>query len=210
MNKFFNNILNSIAKKYKEDPSQMLIITGIIGWITSAAAQVGCVIFDKEISKDKKSFLIPQEILDAVINVCSFFAITRLCQKTTAKLFSTGKFAPQNVRTFLEKNTDKYGDKIGKLDFNLGEVLQKESPNLLKEYDSCKTFATTLATLGGSIISSNIVTPILRNSVAADIQKAYIENKDNFAQMDKENNNKPTFKASPYYNCYKFNGSLKI
>lgn len=210
MNKFFTNILNTIAEKYKEDPSQMLIITGIIAWLTSAAAQVGCIVFDKEISKEKKSFLIPQEILDAVINVCSFFVVTRLCQKTTAKLFSTGKFAPDNVRAFLEKNQDKYGEKFGKLDFNLGEVLKNDAPNLLNEYDSCKTFATTLATLGGSIVSSNILTPILRNSVAADIQKSYIENKDSFAQMDKEKNNKTTFKASPYYNSYKFNGNLKI
>ena len=89
---------------------------------------------------------------------------------------STGKIAPTKVREFLNKNK-VYGDKVGKLDLDLDEVLKNEPKFPKDSYYSYKNYATTLGTVGASILSSNIVTPILRNAAASDVQKKYLNNR---------------------------------
>ena len=95
-------------------------------------------------------------------------------------MFSTGKFAPQKVRKFLNKHKDIYGKKVGKLDFDLDEVLKKDNLFPREEYWACKNFGTTIATVGAGIVSSNIITPILRNQMASKMQKNYIDNKNKY------------------------------
>ncbi len=175
MDKFFQNIFEKVADKFGKDISKMLIVTGVIGWAASSIAQIGSIYMNDKISDEKKSFLIPQEFADACVNIGAFFLITLLAKKTVAKLFSTGKFAPESVRKYLEKNKDLYADKIGKLDFNLGDVLEKDKNAPLRSYNACKNIGTTIATVGAGVVSSNIVTPILRNSMASNVQKQYIE-----------------------------------
>lgn len=168
-------LLNFAAGKFGEDISKMLIWTGVIGWTTSALAQIGAIIINPKISDEKKSFLIPQEFADACVNIGAFFLITLLTKKTVAKLFSTGKFASKSVREYLNKNADLYKDKIGKIDFNLDKVMKNDKSAPLKSYNACKNIGTTFATVGAGILSSNIVTPIIRNSMASNVQKQYIE-----------------------------------
>ena len=97
-----------------------------------------------------------------------------------SKLFSTGKFAPKAVKEYLERNKDLYAKKIGKLDFDLDEVLKSDKINFPKdEYYACKNFGTTLATVGAGVVSSNIVTPIIRNNMATKMQKNYITKQQN-------------------------------
>lgn len=179
MKNVLDNILNWVAENFMKDASKMLIWTGVAGWALSSLAQVGAVIINKKISDEKKSFLIPQELADAAVNIGSFFLITQAAKKMTAKLFSTGKFAPKTVHTYLEKNKDLYANKIGKLDFDLDEVLKKDSDFPKNEYYACKNFGTTLATVGAGIVSSNIVTPIMRNNMASKMQKNYIAQQQN-------------------------------
>ena len=101
MNKPFNKILNWVAEHFKKDTSKMLIWTGVAGWTLSSLAQIGAVLFNPELSKEQKSFLIPQEFADAAVNIGSFFLITQLTKSTVAKLFKTGKFAPQSVKDYF-------------------------------------------------------------------------------------------------------------
>ncbi len=180
MHKFFDCLLKKIADKFGEDPSKMLIWTGVVGWATSAFAQVFAIYINPRISKEKKSFLIPQEMADAAVNIGSFFLITQFAKKSVSKLFSTGKFAPKSVKEFFEKNKDTYAEKIGKYDFNI-ETIKKTTENFpVKNYDTCKSLGTTIATVAGGIVSSNIVTPIIRNAMASNFQRAYIDyNKSN-------------------------------
>jgi len=175
----------------------MLIFTGVAGWTLSSLAQIGAILVNPNLSKEQKSFLVPQELADAAVNIGSFFLITQAAKKITAKLFSTGKFAPKSVRNFLDKNKDLYSKKIGKLDFDLDEVLKvsKEFPR--SEYYSTKNYYTTLATVGAGIVSSNIVTPIIRNKMASKMQKNYINMKQNEIKKPEEVK-QPTFKASVY------------
>ena len=173
MNNPLQSVLNWVYKEFRKDTAKMLIRTGVAGWALSSLAQVGAVIVNPQISNEEKSFLVPQEIADALVNIASFFLITQATKKTVSKLFSTGKWAPSKVRRYLNIHKDLYSQKIGKLGFDLDEVLKKNKDFPAKEYYSCKNFGTTLATVGAGIVSSNIVTPIIRNQMASGMQKVY-------------------------------------
>lgn len=168
--------LEWIYNKFKKNTASVLVVTGTVGWGLSSLAQIGAVLFNPKLSKEQKSFLIPQEFMDAIVNISAFFLITQAAKKGVSKLASTGKFAPESVRNYLNKNKHLYGDKVGKLDFDLDTVLKQNADFPKEAYYTYKNYATTLGTVGASIFASNIVTPILRNTVASDVQKKYITN----------------------------------
>ncbi len=176
MNNPFTKVLNSVAKSFKDDPSKMLIRTGVAGWTLSSIAQIGAVLINPKISNEQKSFLIPQEFADAAVNIGLFFVLTLSAKKFVSKLFSTGKFAPKSVRKYLNEHKDLYGKKIGKLDLNLDNVLEKNKDFPSAEYRACKSLGTTIATVGAGVLASNIITPIIRNEMASNMQKKYINN----------------------------------
>lgn len=199
MNNPFKSVLNWIATHFRKDASKMLIWTGVAGWTLSSFAQISAVLFNPKFDNEQKSFLIPQEFADAAVNIGSFFLVTQVAKKSVSKLFSTGKFAPSKVRKYLSKHKDLYGKKVGKLDFDLDEVLKKDTLFPKDEYWACKNFGTTIATVGAGIISSNIITPIIRNNMASSMQKNYI------------NNQKQTFTDKQLISqTYPKNSSLKI
>lgn len=171
---FLQKSLNWVAENFKNNPQKMLIVTGAIGWATSSLAQIVAILFNPKISDKEKSFLVPQELADAAVNIGLFLLFTNVLKKGTAKLFETGKIAPKAVREFLNKNKHIYADKIGKLGFNLENVLP-EGSELLKSYDIYKSFGTTAATVGGGILATNIFTPIARNNMASKMQKNFME-----------------------------------
>ena len=181
------SILNWVAENFRKDASKMLIWTGVAGWTLSSLAQIGAVLFNSKISDEKKSFLIPQELADAIVNIGGFFLITQFTKNLTGKLFSTGKFAPKKVLNYLEKNNLISKNKIGKLDTNLDLLLKKAPKNIENEYFACKDFGKTVATIGAGIFATNIVTPVVRNNMAAKIQKNYMDAKKTTSQ--------PTFKS---------------
>lgn len=186
----FKSALNWIATNFRKDASKMLIWTGVAGWTLSSLAQISAVLFNPKLSKEQKSFLVPQEFADAAVNIGSFFLITQVAKKYVSKMFSTGKFAPEKVRNYLDKNKELYENKVGKLDFDLDEVLKNDRFFPKEEYWACKNFGTTVATVGAGILSSNIITPVVRNQMAAGMQKKYINNK------EKYNNEMPQVKST--------------
>ena len=204
MPKIFNSMLEWIAKNFRKDASKMLIFTGVAGWSLSSLAQICGILFNPEIPNEQKVYLIPQEIADAAVNIGSFFLVTQMAKKTVSKLFSTGKFAPKEVRKFLDKNKDLYGKKIGKLDFDLDEVLKKTADFPKDSYYTCKNFGTTVATVGAGILSSNIITPIVRNNMASSMQKKYIDEKKALEKQPIKKNT--SFKSNPY----SYSGNLRI
>ena len=174
MSKPLDSVLNWVYKKFSKDASKMLIYTGVAGWALSSLAQMGAILFNSKIPNEQKSFLLPQELADAAVNIGSFFLITLSAKKLAQKLFSTGKLAPKSVRTFLDKNKELYTKKIGKLDFDLDEVRKVSKDFPTEQYWAYKNFGTTLATVGAGVVASNVVTPILRNKMASNAQKKYI------------------------------------
>lgn len=177
MAKPLQNALNWVYEKFSKDPSKMLIWTGVAGWTLSSVAQVGAILFNRKIPDEQKGFLVPQEMADAAVNIASFFLITQGAKLLVSKLFSTGKFAPKKVRQYLMQNKDIYANKIGKLDFDLGKEL-KNKP-VFNEYNKCKRFGEIVTTVGAGVVASNIVTPIIRNRMASNMQKNYISKKQN-------------------------------
>ena len=169
--------LNWVYNNFKKNTATMLVVTGTIGWGLSSLAQIGAVLFNPKIPREQKSFLVPQEIADALVNISSFFLITQVTKKFISKLASTGKIAPSKVRAFLDKNKNLYGDKVGKLSLDLDEVLKHEPKFPKESYYAYKNYATTVGTIGASILSSNIVTPIIRNSMASNMQQKYLNNR---------------------------------
>ena len=178
MAKPLDSIVNWVATHFRKDASKMLIWTGVAGWTLSSLAQIGAILFNSKLTKEEKSFLIPQELADAAVNIGSFFLVTQVVKRSVSKMFSTGKIAPQSVRNYLNKHKHLYGDKVGKLDFDIDKVFGKSKNNFpIKEYWACKNIGTTVATVGAGIVSSNIITPIVRNNMASEMQKNYINQK---------------------------------
>lgn len=167
----FNRIKDNIARKYGGNMGKMLIHTGVIGWVLSSAAQVAAIVINDKIPKEQKMFLIPQEMADACVNIASFYLITQSFTSVTSKLVSTGKWLPQSVRTFLNKSD--LANKVGKKGF---DVLKhgKLPEELITKYKKFENGMDFIGTTLGSVLSCNIVTPIIRNEIAARRQKSSI------------------------------------
>ena len=180
-NSLFQNSLEWVYRTFKDDTSKMLIATGTLGWALSSLAQMCAIVWNPKISSDKKSFLLPQELMDAVVNIGSFLCFTLLAKKCINKMSLTGKIAPKSVREFLDKNKSIYKDKVGKLDFNLDDILKENPANaeIYKSFKSYNNYVTTLGTIGASIISCNIITPVIRNKTASKVQQTYIDMQNN-------------------------------
>ena len=171
---FLQKTLTWVAERFSHDASEMLIATGVIGWALSSLAQMGAILFNPKISDKEKSFLLPQELTDAIVNIVSFLVITKGIKYGMTQLYQTGKIAPKLVRDFLQKNSQAYKDKIGKIGFNLDNVL-KPGTEVFKSYNIHKSLGTTAATVGASIFATNVVTPVLRNHWASKAQKNFME-----------------------------------
>lgn len=181
-NSLFQKGLNWVYNHFKKNTAKMLIYTGVAGWALSSIAQIGAVACNPKISKEQKSFLIPQEIWDMFINVGSFFLVTLTVKKMCSRLASTGKFAPEKVRNFLNKHKDLYGDKVGKLDLDLDLVLKNHKDFPIESYYAYKNKITTIGTVAAGVVSSNIITPVVRNVMASNAQKKYLDKKTHLAQ----------------------------
>lgn len=164
---FFVDIKNSMMRNFSEDPGKMLLHTGTLGWILSSLAQVTAVVFNDKIPKEQKTFLIPQEIADACVNIGSFYLITNSFTKFANKMVTTGKWRTPKIDMFLKKNNLK--KHIGSFDFNIKELANYE--DIKKDFKPLASGVTIAASTLGSVISCNIVTPVLRNMYASKKQK---------------------------------------
>lgn len=189
----FSTAKNFIAKHYGDNTGKMLIHTGVIGWVLSSLAQITAIVINDKIPTKQKMFLIPQEAADAGVNIASFYLITQSFQSVAGKLLRTGKWLPAGVRKYLSKQN--IADKVGKADFNILkdiELPEKQAKQYKKFADGIDVIATTL----GSIISCNIVTPIVRNQYASKRQKTNIARMNGKQQPAKQPifNKKPSMK----------------
>ena len=160
----FNNM---IFDKFSNDIGNMLIVTTILGWIASSTAQIIGISRNSKYSKEQKRFMIRQEMGDAAMNIGSFFLITKPIKLFASKLVSCGKIIPHIVQNTAIKNGDLKN--LGKLHFNLSEQPYLGS-DVKKAYNSFNNFMGTSSAVLGGILSSNLVTPILRNRYASKRQ----------------------------------------
>lgn len=171
----FGAFKNIILEKYGEQPGKMLVHTGVLGWILSSLAQVGAVVFNDKISPEQKVFLIPQEIADAAVNIVSFYVVTNSVKTIASKLVKSGKLTTPAILAYLKqtgiKIPKKKGDisPIGKWDFDITKLANYDE--IAPQFKSFKNGVDVGASMIGSIISCNLITPVLRNEYAAKQQK---------------------------------------
>ena len=173
LSRIFNSFKTHIFNL--NNPAQMLKYTGVIGWFLSSAAQVMAIGVNKKIPKEQKAFLIPQEIGDGAINVLSFFVLTSAVIAIASKLVSTGKIASKPVREFLLKSIrdGKINAKeIGTAGFDIAKMVN--FAEIKPEYDTFKKGTDLIGMTIGSVLSCNIVTPLIRNKIAAKRQERRI------------------------------------
>ena len=169
----FMGLKNYLYKHYGEEPGKMLVHTGVLSWTLSAAAQVMAIVFNDKISKKEKLFLIPQECADAGINILSFYLVTNAFTNFGTKLVKTGKLTTPLIDKYIKEKKVK---DIGKITTDISQNMPQD---VLNEFKSLKSGISVLTNTVGSILSCNILTPILRNEYAARKQKEILtkENK---------------------------------
>lgn len=170
--KFWSGLKNHLYEKYGQESGKMLVHAGVITWITSSLSQVVAIAVNDKVPKEQKKFLIPQEIADGAINVLTFYLITNSMKNIAGKLTSTGKWSTRAIRDFVKKNAPEI--KMGDLSTNLGAKF-KENENFHKCYDQFKGGMDMVAATAGSVISCNLITPVIRNHIGAKQQKKSIE-----------------------------------
>ena len=191
--------LSSIAHASTSKMGDIIIFTSVAGWMASSAAQIFGISRNKNYTNEQKKYMINQETFDALTNIGLYFGITKSCTLLSSKLVSSTKIAPRSVLSFMNKKG--LLKNRGNFDFDITKNIDfQHSKGLKSKYDAFKCFAdATAATIGG-IISSNIVTPLVRNSIAAhrqnkyknnigEINKSGVENKNNIAPQKNIYNN---------------------
>lgn len=173
-NSLWEAFKTKVYKTYSRRPGVIITHAGAIGWIGSSIAQVCAIIFNDKISSDQKKFLIPQEIADGFINVASFYLITSYFTKVPGKLVKTGKWSSKAIRDFVEKHPLPEGKKMGDLKTDLTKIYENNK-EFYHIYDPFKGGMEMIASTIGSVLSCNLLTPVLRNIFASKQQKASLE-----------------------------------
>ena len=165
--------LDNIARASADNMGDVLIFTSVAGWLASSAAQIIGIAVNDKYTKDQKKFMLPQEMADAAINIGSFLLFTTSLKALSSKLVSTGKLAPKKVVEFLKaRGLEKQRGK-----FNFDVTLAEGFNEVRQSYTGFKNFSDSAAAVIGGIISSNIVTPILRNEYASYKHNKYLKTK---------------------------------
>ncbi len=166
---------NKICKLGINNRADFLKITGVTGLILSCLAQTCAIIFNPKIDKKEKSFLIPQELSDGVLNSTIFWFFTSKASEFCKKLVINKKIIPAKFENIL-KNYKTGG----------GNIVESEKHflNFLEQNGGLSAKKTGLTLLGGagligmicgSILSVNIITPLIRNRIATKIQEQKIK-----------------------------------
>jgi len=185
-----------VYKRFETGSGAMILITSITGMALSTIAQTAAIILNKKYTDSQKAFMIPQELTDGLINICSMFLITKPIQKLSAKLVKTGKFATKEILEYL-KRTDMVKN-VGDKEFDIGKNIRKtisnieksdifvkssdiekakmliEHRNVLDNYEIYSDSISALATTTGAVLSTALIAPVVRNSVASRYQKLNI------------------------------------
>lgn len=172
-NNFWAKLKKSMYEHYGQESGKMLVHAGVITWIASCASQVAAIVFNDKIPSDQKKFLIPQEIADGALNVLTFYLITNTMKNVAGKLVSTGKWSTKAIRDFVAKNDVKNELKMGEMQTDIAGKF-RENKEFHESYDKFKGGMDMIAATAGSVVSCNIITPVIRNYIGAKEQKADI------------------------------------
>lgn len=194
----FKKLVNEVNTFGAKNYTEFLTMTGALGWGLSCAAQLVAIGINDKIPTKEKKFLIPHEIFDGVINITSFVLLTSRAQKIAQNLIINKKVLPHfmnDLKQHVIKQVDgkdytKFDEFIS-TDFKqltantikktkvetedyiaqMKNYLGKTDKNLANRFDTFQERFATVVSIGGSILSVNLATPIIRNQIAALFQK---------------------------------------
>lgn len=186
---------NFVTKEFqswfdKNNNANFLFITAAIGWILASAAQTFGIIQNKEIPDEEKKFLVPQEIMDGTANIGMYALVTTRLMKGAEKLAKPSK---GNKEPFIRLKDAK------------GNVLSYAKNR--GEYAKMGRNLRTGAAILGGVVSTCILTPIVRNAFGAYVKKRVHIKNETMPEGQKKNpeNYTPT-RTQPYftktYNTY--------
>ena len=179
--KMFDNLKLTIYDKYSENPGKLMVFAGTMGWALSCLSQLGAVVFNEKLTAKDKKFLIPQEIADGVLNVGLFFVITQGLYAKVDKMVNSGKIMFAEIKKPLEKE-------LAKRKMSLSQALAENNDkisNILTDkvakdnFVKLKGGTALAAALAGSVVSCNIITPLVRNFIASKWQQKLATPADN-------------------------------
>ena len=165
--------LGKLAGASSSKMGDILILTSIAGWFASSAAQIFGIAVNKNYTHDQKKFMITQEATDALTNIVLYFGVTKSLTALTSHMVKTGKLAPKSIVQFMRDN--KLLPFRGQFGFDITKATGFEQAGLRGAYNGFKCFAEAAAATIGGVISSNIITPVVRNSYASYRQNKYKE-----------------------------------
>lgn len=201
MSNVFKNITKSLVetvyKYFGNSSGNMILLTSIIGVALSSIAQTGAVLLNKNYSTSQKAFMAPQELAEGCMTIFSMLLITRPIQGLAKKYVSSGKILTTDMKKYLEKHS--LLEKRGNADFNLPQsvnnIVEKikisdefvkasenkrnkllfEHTEVLNSYDRTLDATSAIATTAGGILSTAIVSPLIKNLVASKYQSVTMD-----------------------------------
>lgn len=186
-----------------KNTDRVVIALGAVGLLVSMLAQLSSIKSNKKLSEEKRTFLLNQEMADGLTNTALFFGITTLLSSFAKKQLDTGKLLTPAIKKQIEEASIRIGKsfddiiksaKTDKKGHDIGEVI-KQSDIFIKVQEmatakipkdeikpfqaEADTFSRTrsglgmIATVFGSILSTNFISPIVRNKISNHMQEKY-------------------------------------
>ena len=210
----FKSVLQFIYKK-SESATAPLIILGAFGWFVSMLAQMAGIKGNKKLTPDKKKFLLAQEKNEGICNIGLYVLLTSSLSWASEALFKRGKILTKETKKILENFANKNGLNSIEDVFKKAKTAKKSVVKYIKDVDNSiditpfkqKCGIGTAATIAASILSCNIITPIVKNKMAYNALKK----QENLIPKETFPSNTKLF-ATPqvFQNSKVFSGMMKI
>lgn len=209
------NALMKFLYRTSESATVPLIVLGAFGWFVSMFAQMAGIKSNKKLSEDKKKFLLAQEKNEGICNIGLYVLFTSTLASVSESLYKKGKILSAETKKILDTFADKNG--LSSIDdvFKNAKKAKKSVVDYIKSVDkniditpfTRKSGLGVAATIVASILSCNIVTPIIKNKMA------YHALKKQEAKIPKQPiTTKPQVYNTPqvFQNSKAFSGILKV
>lgn len=193
-----NNLSPSVLlnKAANCNVSNLFIWTTIISNATSCAAQCFGIKKNPQNDDKRKSFLTKQEIAECCLNIASYFIFSKGFEKGAKNLVSSGKVLSKKIVSLAAKNNIDITDfkKVSQsLDGNITDNLKV----LKNDYDCFKQGVGLIGTISGGLLSTTLVVPVLKNTIATQIQK-------------KQDKKALSYDKNPAFSGLNYSSSMKI
>ena len=216
-----------VYRNFEKDSGNMILYTSIIGISLSVIAQTAAIFINKKYSLSQKAFMIPQEITEGVMTVASLFFVSKPLQQLAKKMTKTGKIISKDLKQYLKNNNFTY--ELGRYNYNIDRNMDiilnnklasvKNSDNLTKQdirtkhseilsiYHTTSDATAAISTTIGSVLTTALISPFIKNLSASHYQKVNMDLYDNI----KERRNKQLNTCKIYNSSFNSNNSsLKI